>query len=72
MLNFNLFFVLIYNTPYHPEVGSAIFFHVEHASPTWGCVGVPEWAMITVLQRLRPDTLIVIGNSSGADCLWNY
>ena len=61
-----------YNTDCVPEVGSAIFFHVEHASPTWGCVGVPEWAMITVLQRLRPDTLIVIGNSSGADCLWNY
>ncbi|MBR1812853.1 MAG: hypothetical protein IJ773_03405 [Lachnospiraceae bacterium] len=62
-----------YNTdPIVKGMGSAIFFHVEHASPTWGCIGVPIDIMVTVLQRLTPYTLIAMGNSEGPYCVWDY
>jgi L,D-peptidoglycan transpeptidase YkuD (ErfK/YbiS/YcfS/YnhG family) len=43
--------------------GSAIFLHLarENFSPTSGCVSMTKAAMLRLLQRLGPETRIVIG-----------
>jgi L,D-peptidoglycan transpeptidase YkuD (ErfK/YbiS/YcfS/YnhG family) len=43
--------------------GSAVFLHLarENFSPTAGCVSMTKTAMLRLLQRLGPDTKIVIG-----------
>jgi L,D-peptidoglycan transpeptidase YkuD (ErfK/YbiS/YcfS/YnhG family) len=43
--------------------GSAVFFHLarENFSPTAGCVSMTKGAMLRLLQRLGPETKIVIG-----------
>ncbi|MEA2863428.1 MAG: hypothetical protein QOC84_1384 [Bradyrhizobium sp.] len=43
--------------------GSAVFFHLarENFGPTAGCVSITKSAMLRLLQRLGPDTKIVIG-----------
>lgn len=43
--------------------GSAVFFHLarENFGPTAGCVSMTQSAMLRLLQRLGPDTKIVIG-----------
>jgi L,D-peptidoglycan transpeptidase YkuD (ErfK/YbiS/YcfS/YnhG family) len=43
--------------------GSAVFLHLarENFSPTAGCVSMTEQAMLRLLQRLGPETKIVIG-----------
>ena len=61
-----------YNPDCIPGVGSAIFVHVTTGLPSRGCIGVPREEMITLLQRARPDLLIVIGNTEGAYCIWDY
>jgi L,D-peptidoglycan transpeptidase YkuD (ErfK/YbiS/YcfS/YnhG family) len=43
--------------------GSAVFLHLarENFSPTAGCVSMTRSAMLRLLQRLGPETKIVIG-----------
>jgi L,D-peptidoglycan transpeptidase YkuD (ErfK/YbiS/YcfS/YnhG family) len=43
--------------------GSAVFLHLarENFSPTAGCVSMTKSAMLRLLQRLGPETRIVIG-----------
>jgi L,D-peptidoglycan transpeptidase YkuD (ErfK/YbiS/YcfS/YnhG family) len=43
--------------------GSAVFLHLarENFSPTAGCVSMTKAAMLRLLQRLGPETKIVIG-----------
>ena len=43
--------------------GSAVFLHLarENFSPTAGCVGLTQHAMLRLLSRLGPQTKIVIG-----------
>jgi L,D-peptidoglycan transpeptidase YkuD (ErfK/YbiS/YcfS/YnhG family) len=43
--------------------GSAVFLHLarENFGPTAGCVSMTKSAMLRLLQRLGPDTKIVIG-----------
>jgi L,D-peptidoglycan transpeptidase YkuD (ErfK/YbiS/YcfS/YnhG family) len=43
--------------------GSAVFLHLarENFSPTAGCVSMTKTAMLRLLQRLGPETKIVIG-----------
>ena len=43
--------------------GSAVFLHLarENFSPTAGCVSMTKGAMLRLLQRLGPQTKIVIG-----------
>ena len=43
--------------------GSAVFLHLarENFGPTAGCVSMTQPAMLRLLQRLGPDTKIVIG-----------
>jgi L,D-peptidoglycan transpeptidase YkuD (ErfK/YbiS/YcfS/YnhG family) len=43
--------------------GSAVFLHLarENFSPTAGCVGLTQGAMLRLLERIGPQTKIVIG-----------
>ena len=43
--------------------GSAVFLHLarENFGPTAGCVSMTKSAMLRLLQRLGPETRIVIG-----------
>jgi L,D-peptidoglycan transpeptidase YkuD (ErfK/YbiS/YcfS/YnhG family) len=43
--------------------GSAVFLHLarKNFSPTAGCVSMTKSAMLRLLQRLGPETKIVIG-----------
>jgi L,D-peptidoglycan transpeptidase YkuD (ErfK/YbiS/YcfS/YnhG family) len=50
----------------HPRIagrGSAVFLHLARMdfSPTAGCVSMTEAAMLRLLERLGPETKIVIG-----------
>jgi L,D-peptidoglycan transpeptidase YkuD (ErfK/YbiS/YcfS/YnhG family) len=50
----------------HPRIagrGSAVFLHLarDNFGPTAGCVAMTKSAMLRLLQRLGPDTRIVIG-----------
>ena len=46
-----------------PGRGSAIFLHCFGTLKpyTGGCVSVPEYTMVSVLRRVRPDCVVVIG-----------
>ncbi len=46
-----------------PGKGSAIFMHCfgRSKSSTKGCVAVPKYTMVEILQRVRPDCVVVIG-----------
>ncbi len=52
--------VIAYNTARTPGRGSAIFLHVDHASPTTGCVSVPRAQLAVLLRWQRPGAVIVI------------
>ncbi|HEX3359962.1 MAG TPA: L,D-transpeptidase family protein [Solirubrobacterales bacterium] len=47
----------------HPvfDLGSGIFLHVSHHSPTAGCVSLPERDLLGVLRWMRPGVRILIG-----------
>jgi L,D-peptidoglycan transpeptidase YkuD (ErfK/YbiS/YcfS/YnhG family) len=51
------------NTPRIAGRGSAIFLHLarENFSPTAGCISMTKASMLRLLQRLGPETKIVIG-----------
>ena len=52
-----------YNAAGEKGKGSAIFLHCMHeAKPfTHGCVAIPEDKMLTVMQTVRPDCVLFIG-----------
>jgi L,D-peptidoglycan transpeptidase YkuD (ErfK/YbiS/YcfS/YnhG family) len=52
--------VVAYNTARVPGRGSAIFLHVDHASPTTGCVSVPRSQLVALFRWERPGTVIAI------------
>lgn len=43
-----------YNPSHTPYLGSAIFLHVTHHSPTSGCVALPRADVLTLLRWLNP------------------
>jgi len=49
--------------PRIPKRGSAVFIHLARESfgPTAGCVGLTRGAMLRLLERIGPETKIVIG-----------
>ena len=51
------------NTPRIAGRGSAVFLHLarENFSPTAGCISMTKASMLRLLQRLGPETKIVIG-----------
>ena len=51
-----------YNAEGTPGLGSAIFLHCfrEDRPYTGGCVAIPENQMITVMQNVRPDCVVLI------------
>jgi len=46
--------VIGYNTARTPHRGSAVFLHVDHASPTTGCVTLPTGELLKVMRWLDP------------------
>jgi L,D-peptidoglycan transpeptidase YkuD (ErfK/YbiS/YcfS/YnhG family) len=46
--------VIGYNTDRTPHRGSAVFLHVDHASPTTGCVTLPTARLLKVMRWLDP------------------
>lgn len=52
--------VIDYNTARVPGRGSAIFLHVDHGSPTVGCVSLPRTQLLSVFRWERPGAVIVI------------
>jgi L,D-peptidoglycan transpeptidase YkuD (ErfK/YbiS/YcfS/YnhG family) len=46
--------VIAYNDARTPGLGSAIFLHVSHGSPTAGCVALPIGELLDVLRWLDP------------------
>lgn len=58
--------VIAYNTARTPGLGSAIFFHVSHGSPTAGCVSVPYGDVVALLRWLDPkhSPRIIMGTRS--------
>jgi L,D-peptidoglycan transpeptidase YkuD (ErfK/YbiS/YcfS/YnhG family) len=46
--------VIGYNTARTPGLGSAIFLHVSHDSPTAGCVALPRARLLAILKWLDP------------------
>ncbi len=46
--------VIAYNTARTPGLGSAIFLHVSHGSPTAGCVALPTDQLLDLLRWLDP------------------
>ncbi len=51
-----------YNDLGTPGKGSAIFLHCFGTKKTWtgGCVAIPQDKMLTVMQTVRPDCVVVI------------
>lgn len=49
-----------YNTARVPGRGSGIFLHVDHASPTTGCVSVPRSQLVRVFRWERAGAVIAI------------
>lgn len=58
--------VIAYNTARTPGLGSAIFLHVTHHSPTSGCVALPRHHVLTLLRWLRPHdhARIIMGRTA--------
>jgi L,D-peptidoglycan transpeptidase YkuD (ErfK/YbiS/YcfS/YnhG family) len=52
--------VIDYNTARVPGAGSAIFLHVDHQSPTAGCVSLPRAQLLALFRWERPGAVIVI------------
>lgn len=60
--------IIQYNTePVTPEMGSAIFLHIERATgkPTTGCVSMPETIMTSLIEWMDPKAYPVILLQSG-------
>ena len=55
-----------YNTNCVKNRGSAIFLHCSGGRATAGCVSVPEDVMVTLLRKMRSDTLIGIYTDSNS------
>jgi L,D-peptidoglycan transpeptidase YkuD (ErfK/YbiS/YcfS/YnhG family) len=64
---YNYAAVIGYNTARKPGLGSAIFFHVSHASATAGCVSIAQSQLLTVLRWLQPSLSprIIMGTHAG-------
>jgi L,D-peptidoglycan transpeptidase YkuD (ErfK/YbiS/YcfS/YnhG family) len=57
---------IAYNTARTPYLGSAIFLHVTHHSPTSGCVALPRAHVVSLLRWLRPGdhARIIMGRTA--------
>ena len=58
--------VMGYNQSGTPGAGSAFFVHVDNGAATAGCVSVPTWMMVSLLQSIRPGALIANVTSEAA------
>jgi L,D-peptidoglycan transpeptidase YkuD (ErfK/YbiS/YcfS/YnhG family) len=58
--------VIAYNTARTPGLGSAIFLHVTHHSPTSGCVALPRPHVLWLLRWLNPadHARIIMGRTA--------
>lgn len=55
---------LDYNAECTPGLGSAIFLHCSQNRSTGGCISVPQDDMITIMQNVQPDCLVIIDYAS--------
>jgi L,D-peptidoglycan transpeptidase YkuD (ErfK/YbiS/YcfS/YnhG family) len=57
---------IAYNRARTPGLGSAIFLHVTHHSPTSGCVALPRADVLTLLRWLNPrdHARIIMGRTA--------
>lgn len=58
--SYNYSLAIDFNKEKTPGVGSAIFLHCTHNSPTRGCIAIEEEYMIEILKMLKEDTVIAI------------
>lgn len=61
--------VVNYNTSCTPGLGSAIFFHCSTGNGTYGCISVPESVLVSIMQSINSNCLIVIAIG---DNIYNY
>lgn len=61
--------VVNYNTSCTPGLGSAIFFHCSTGNGTYGCISVPESVLVSIMQSIKSNCLIVIAIG---DNIYNY
>lgn len=53
-----------YNKACKKGLGSGIFLHCSTGRPTAGCIAVPEKYMKKIIQKVKPNCLIIIDNRS--------
>jgi L,D-peptidoglycan transpeptidase YkuD (ErfK/YbiS/YcfS/YnhG family) len=58
--SYNYLIDIGYNADRVPGIGSAIFLHCSHGSPTAGCIAIPQEDMIAVLNTIVSGTTITI------------
>lgn len=58
--SYNYSIAIDFNKDRVPGVGSAIFLHCTHNSPTRGCVAIEEELMTTLLQRVKEGAVIAL------------
>lgn len=61
--------VVNYNTSCTPGLGSAIFLHCSTGSGTYGCISVPRSVLVSIMQNINSNCLIVIASG---DNIYNY
>lgn len=66
---YNYGIVINYNTSCTPYKGSAIFLHCPTKSGTYGCISIPRNSMISILNNVNSNCLILI--APGND-IYNY
>ena len=64
--SYNYAIAIDFNKERVPGVGSAIFLHCTHNSPTRGCVAIEEELMIELLQRIREGAIIALYEDESA------
>jgi len=58
--SYNYAIAIDYNLDRTPGIGSAIFIHCSHNSPTKGCIGIDEKRMVQTLQAIEEGAIIAI------------
>jgi L,D-peptidoglycan transpeptidase YkuD (ErfK/YbiS/YcfS/YnhG family) len=58
--SYNYSIAIDFNKDRVPGMGSAIFLHCTHNSPTRGCVAIEEELMVGILQRVQEGAMIAL------------
>ena len=57
---YNYCMFIDYNAEGEPGKGSCIFLHCKAGHSTGGCVAIPKEQMLTAMQNVRPDCVVLI------------